>query len=169
MLAEAPHVKTFHARVSWVSGIISVLIRLSVRNALTDDGHRPVELTAAALYLGGISGYVLLHFVFETAKGVREHWAEAWVPVVICFWLSAIPALIAIGIWICDDFARKFALAFLALQLIETCVSVSTLGFAGFRAAKFVCDVALIGAMISPRVMRACAWRADSVQKPFHL
>jgi hypothetical protein len=70
------------------------------------------------MYLFGFSVYVMGHLVAELAHGVREPWLQACIPVVLCLSLSAVPAIIAIGLWACDDFARMLAIGFALFDVV---------------------------------------------------
>jgi hypothetical protein len=169
MVAEVAQMPPGMERLSWRWGIVALLLRRSVTSLASDRGRRPLELTATALYLVAFSLHVSGHLVLEAASsGIREPWADAWFPLILCFSISAVPALIAIGVWLCDDLARKLTVAFVAFDLAVVIAFAHSLGFTALRTVKFACDVAILAAMLTPRVRQACSWRpAGKGQKVF--
>ncbi len=165
MLAETEHIDGRLDRWLWRAGIGVALLRLVLRKATTDDVCRPFELTATAFYLAGFSTYIFTHLVTELLfAGVREPWYESCLPIALCFWLAIIPLLIAIGLWVCDDLARKCVIGFAALELIMVVCYAHSFGATDVRLVKFLCNLAILVAMFTPRVRNACSWRGDPQQ-----
>ncbi len=165
MLAETEHIDGRLDRWRWRAGIGVALLRLVLRKLATDDGCRPFELTATAVYLAGVSTYIFTHLISELLfAGVREPWYESSLPIALCFWLAITPSLIAIGIWVCDDFARKFVIGFAALELVMVVCYTHSFGATDIRLAKFLCNFTILVAMFTPSVRNACSWRGDPRQ-----
>lgn len=162
MIAESSQARTLAEFFRWVLGTAVVVVRLFARQLLFGDTRQPIEFAAAAVYLLAFSGHIFFHLVAEVATaGIHEPWSEAWFPLLCCFSLSLIPALIAVGVWLCDDLARKLALGFAVVDIAVIAMFVNSNSVTTFRATKFVCDVAVLIVMLSPRAKKACSWRVD--------
>jgi len=163
MRTETKHIDSSTGRLLWNTGIVVAILRCATRKMATDNGRIPLELTATALYLVGFSVYIISHLAAEIIhSGIREPWAEAWFPIVVSFWMAIIPSVVAIGIWLCDDLARKLAVAFALFELGMVISFVHSYGVSEFRFLKFVCTLAVLAATLSPRARVACGWRSDN-------
>lgn len=171
MAAEADHTAPGRERWWWWVGIVFTLLRSWFGGSTQESGERPLELTATAFYLIAFALYVSVHLALQAVGyGIREPWSEAWFPLVLCFVLAAVPAVIAMGVWVCDDLARMLAAAFTLFDLTVVILFAHRFGFSPFRTAKFVCDLACLAAMFTPRVQQACRWEpADPQGKLLHL
>lgn len=160
MAAEAPHAAGPLEFASWIAGTVVVTARLAARRLLIGDGSRPPAMTATSLYLTAFSGYVLVRLASQLAAGeMHEPWSEAWFPVLLCLCLSLLPAVIALGVWVCDQAARLMAAAFAVFDLAVIVAFTRSFGMSGFRFVKLVADLAILLALFTPRVRDACDWR----------
>lgn len=163
MRTEAKSIDSSTDRLLWNIGIGVAILRCTIRKIATENSRRPFEVHATATYLVGFSVYVVAHLVIQILNsGIRESWYEAWFPVLVCFWIAVIPAIIAAGVWLYDDFARKLAIAFATLELGMVSWFVHSYGVNDVRLVKFFCSIAVLAAMLSPRVRTACRWRPES-------
>lgn len=163
MRAETECIDSSTGRLLWNFGIGVALLRCAVRKIINANSRRPLEVHATAFYLFAFSAYVLIHLVTEISNsGIHESWYEAWFPVLVCFWLAIIPSIIATGTWLCDDFARRLAIAFAIVELGMVSFVVHSYGVNDFRLLKFFCSVAVLAAMLSPRVKAACGSRPQN-------
>ena len=171
MIAESDHTAPGRERWCWWVGIFFTLLRTWFGDSTEERGGRPLELTATAFYLVAFAVYVSAHVVLQAVGyGIREPWSEAWFPLVLCFALAAAPAVIAMGVWVCDDLARLLAAAFMLFDLVVVVLFAHRFGFSPFRTAKFACDLACLAAMCSPRAKQACRWEPAGPQgKLLHL
>ena len=162
MEAEREYISGRKARWAWNLGIGVAVLRLGLRRMFTDS-QRPFELTATAMYLCLFSGYIVFHLLSEMhMKGISEPWSQAWFPLLLCFWLAIIPALIAIGVLFCDDLARRLVILFAVFEVVMALIVAQSDGLSAFRFVKCACNLAVLILMFSPRVTVACSWRSTT-------
>lgn len=165
MQAESDFVSGRKERWAWNVGIGVAALRLSSRRMFTDN-QRPFELTVTAMYLCLFSGYIVFHLISQMyGKGISEPWSEAWFPLLLCFWLAMIPALIAIGVMFCDDLARRLVVLFAFFEIVMALMVAHSDGFSTFRFIKCGCNVAIFSLMCSPRVTAACSWQPTHTKR----
>lgn len=159
MQAESEYAGGRKERWAWNVGIGVAALRLALRRVFTDK-QRPFELTVTAMYLCLFSGYIVFHLISQMhEKGISEPWSEAWFPLLLCFWLAMIPALIAIGVMFCDDLARRLVILFALFEIVMALMVAHSDGFSTFRFIKCGCNLAVFSLMFSSRVTTACSWR----------
>jgi hypothetical protein len=162
MLTEIEFVDDRSQLWKWKLGMCVACVRLAARRAITDNGHRPIELTFGAVYLFGISTYVCRHLLHEVFFApLHEPWSEACIPIAMCFWLALMPLLIGVGVWLCDNTARRLAILFAAIQMFMIALIVQGAGVTEWRLSKFILNVLLMACLSTPKARQACDWRPE--------
>jgi hypothetical protein len=155
MLAEAPHTGTSWEFLFWMRGIAWVALSQTLRESLAVA--RPLGVSLPCLWFLTFSAYLFLHILIQLPL-VRVPWTQAWFPLLLCLSLTLFPAIIALGLWTCDNLARRLAVGFALIDLGIALRYFSVFGSSPFRDWKIAADLAIIVLMFTPAVREACSW-----------
>lgn len=120
MLAELVAVEGVTAPLFWALGSAWALVKVLGKQQVSDGiTARPWAVTMVAAYYAAFSCELMVVLVSQlVTHQIHESWRDAWFPVLFCFVLALLPAVIALGIWMLDSAARYMAMMFALLHAI---------------------------------------------------
>jgi hypothetical protein len=167
MLAELKTLPAPRERVAWAIngswGLAKIWLGVSLRRILFDPG-KSVPVVLISTY-HAIFCCVLLCVIASQIPRVSGPWTEAFFPVLFMLFVSIIPGVIAVGLWLLDDLARYLAIGFSLLHGLGNYALLSTgrIPWASRPVGRIGLDILIVGILILPHIRSA--FRAP----PIHL
>jgi hypothetical protein len=127
MRAETDFIEGTFAPLTWTVGSVWALFKAAASARLVDAGReRPWAVRFVAVYYAAFSCELAAAIAWQVVAGkIHGPWQESIFPLLFCFLLVLLPAVIAIGLWLLDDAARWMAIFFAVLHAVVNCAWIS--------------------------------------------
>jgi hypothetical protein len=123
--------------------------------------ERPLDVTLIAIYLGAFSTVLWGIILFQWLGGhIHGAWPDKLLVLPLCFLLSLLPGVIALGLWVLDNAARLGAMLFALLH------AIIEMGFffkphihwPAFTLFRIGLDGLIIACLCRPGVRKVFSW-----------
>jgi hypothetical protein len=151
MLAELSFVEGSWARLQWAAGGVFALATAQLRMKARAHGWRLDVFLIAAYHL--VFAAILIGVLTWQLPQIKESWKYAVPALAICYLLSALPAVLGLGLLLRDDAARIGTLLFSLAHILLTCGTMSHTGnHWGFPAFRIGIDALMVVILLRPKV-----------------
>lgn len=120
MRSELDFIEGTFAPLAWTFGSVWALFKAAAMAWLGDAGReRPWAVRFVAAYYAVFSCELAGAIAWQVIGGkIHGPWQDSIFPLLFCFLVALVPAVIAIGLWLLDDAARLMAVFFAVLHAV---------------------------------------------------